>query len=140
MTPAERSLLVAIGGYLVSDCGMTRGVAPKGLEDALAAAREESAHHERQSSSADDVTAWVAEFSGTSVAKMKGKSRLRGIVYARWLTMWLLHHLLGWSSTQIAASMSKDHSTVFYALHRVDSVYPDLDDITARASAELSLD
>jgi chromosomal replication initiation ATPase DnaA len=138
MTPAERALLVAIGGRLVGQQRIPG--ATERLIDALAAAGEESAHQERRRSSADDVIAWAAEFSGTSVAKMTGKSRLRGIVYARWLAMWLLHHLLGWSSTQIAASMSKDHSTVFYALHRVDSVYPDLDDITARAAEDLNLD
>lgn len=57
--------------------------------------------------------------TGVSLADMKGARRFRRLVAARWKA-WALLRDRGWSLTQIGDLFNRDHTTVMYALAKVE--------------------
>lgn len=62
----------------------------------------------------------VAEHYGINVASMQGSSRQRHVCEARHVAAWLLRLLTSLSLEQIGAQLGKHHSSVIYALERIE--------------------
>ena len=84
----------------------------------------------------------VSHISEIPVDVITGRKRLREIVSARRIAMFLLHDIGRWSTTEIGASFNRDHATVIHAvkthydLYKYDRSYKMLFDICKAAIEE----
>lgn len=62
----------------------------------------------------------VAATFGVSEADLRGPSRLRGVMRARQVAMYLARELTGLSLPRLGAAFGRDHSTVLHACHKVE--------------------
>ena len=62
----------------------------------------------------NDIQKSVANFFNISFSDIKGKKRTKNISMARNVAVYLLNELTEFSSTEIAAEFSRDHSTIIY--------------------------
>lgn len=65
------------------------------------------------------VIAAVARHTGITCETLVGKSRLRPVVVARRIAAYILRHRYGWSSTRIAKTLNRDHTTILTGLKRM---------------------
>lgn len=71
--------------------------------------------------------AMVAEVMGIASDDIIGKTHKPMPTMARHLTMWMLHRLCGYSTTEVGRLLHRDHSSVVYACSRVVLGYYGLD-------------
>lgn len=75
-------------------------------------------------SSAPDVPTIVGKVSAAfnlSAAELMGPSRLRGVLRARQVAMYLARELTGLSYPRLAAAFGRDHTTVLHACRKVEA-------------------
>ena len=70
---------------------------------------------------AREVLEEVAEATGTTVAQLKGPTRLRHIARARQLAMFKLREA-GLTVARIGAILNRDHTTVIYGCQRIEAL------------------
>ena len=68
----------------------------------------------------EEVIDAVARCYGVEANLVKGKARTKNITAARQMAVYLMGHELGLSTTRIGTILSRDHSTVCYALRRME--------------------
>lgn len=64
--------------------------------------------------------ATAAKVHNLTVADITGYSRKRHIVRARWAAAWLMRRR-GMSLPQIGRHLNRDHTTIFYALRKMEN-------------------
>jgi chromosomal replication initiator protein len=64
----------------------------------------------------------VAAAFGVTDKELLGPSRLRTVLIARQVTMFLIRELLGFSLPRIATAFGRDHTTVLHACHKVEEL------------------
>lgn len=75
---------------------------------------------------ADAIIEVVAAEHFITAERIKGKRRLPRIVEARHAAMYLLRHQLGMSFPEIGRHMNRDHSSVVYAVHKLERQYEEI--------------
>jgi chromosomal replication initiator protein len=64
----------------------------------------------------------VCDFYGLTPIQVKGKSRLRGFVKARFISMYLLRRRTGLTLKEIGRMFHRDHTSIIHAIQTIDEV------------------
>jgi len=64
----------------------------------------------------------VCDFYGITMPQIKGKSRLRSYVKARFVSMYLLRKRTDLTFMEIARMFHRDHTSVIYAFQTIEEV------------------
>ena len=71
--------------------------------------------------SPDEIIARVCDHFRVNPALVKGKDRTKTVMLARQVSMYVLCHGLGLTTTKVGKLMGRDHSTVCYALESLEA-------------------
>lgn len=86
------------------------------------------------------IQAVVAERSGIAVGALRGRARTARLAFARHVAMTLVRRRLGCSYPEIGRSFGRDHTTVIYAVERMEDALaanPELAAFVVEIEAEL---
>ena len=64
----------------------------------------------------------VCDFYGLTPIQVKGKSRLRSFVKARFISMYLLRRRTGLTLKEIGRMFHRDHTSIIHAIQTVEEV------------------
>jgi chromosomal replication initiator protein len=64
----------------------------------------------------------VCDFYGLTPIQVKGKSRLRGYVKARFISVYLLRKRTGLTLKEIGRMFHRDHTSIIHACQTIDEV------------------
>ena len=64
----------------------------------------------------------MCDFYGLTPVQVKGKSRLRGYVKARFISMYLLRKRTGLTLKEIGRIFHRDHTSIIHACQTIDEV------------------
>ncbi len=70
----------------------------------------------------DIVIEKISEATGISPSEILGKRRFRDTALARHISMWALAKLYNYSTPQIGQCMDRDHTTVVYAVNKIEKM------------------
>ena len=70
--------------------------------------------------SIDRIIKAVAEYFNISSADIRGRKRTKNIAWPRQIAMYIINHLGEYSMNEIGNEFSKDHTTVIYAIQKVE--------------------
>ena len=112
-------MLIRLGAYSSLQCvPITLDMAKETLRDILGDRRKDI--------TVELIQKVVAEHSGVKLADMKSSKRLKNLVQARQIAIWLCRDMTKASYPDIGARFGgKDHSTVIYAAKKIDQQMKD---------------
>jgi len=90
--------------------------------------------------SIDRVIKAVAEYFNLSSGDIRGRKRTKNIAWPRQIAMYIINHLGEYSMNEIGNEFGKDHTTVIYAIQKVeDSIKsnPSLEPIIQKIEAQI---
>ena len=90
--------------------------------------------------SIDRIIKAVAEYFNISSGDIRGRKRTKNIAWPRQIAMYIINHLGEYSMNEIGNEFGKDHTTVIYAIQKVeDSIKsnPTLEPIIQKIEASL---
>ena len=91
---------------------------------------KEKSELKQQIEKADEIVAKVAAFYGISNKLIRGKSRQKEFVKARWIAMYFIRQQTDFTLNTIGDMFGRDHTTVIHALremHNIMSLHYDTD-------------
>ena len=71
---------------------------------------------------ADSIVEKVAAYYGMSNEEIRGKSRKRELVKARWLAMYFIRQKTDYTLNAIGDMFGRDHTTVIHALETIKDI------------------
>ena len=80
-----------------------------------------------------EVVKETVNYSGLSFATVMGETRKQPYVKVRQIAMWRLHSELKASASEIARFFRKDHTTVLYALEKMEREHAEITERTDSA-------
>jgi len=112
-------MLIRLGAYSsLQSVPITLDMAKETLKDILGDRRKDI--------TIELIQKVVAEHSGVKLADMKSSKRLKNLVQARQIAIWLCRDMTKASYPDIGARFGgKDHSTVIYAAKKIDQMMKD---------------
>ena len=100
-----------------------------GKDVTLEVAREQLSYlkpQRQENVSADRIIKAVAEYYNVSAGDLRGRKRTKNIAWPRQMAMYIINKLCEFSMNEIGNEFGKDHTTVIYAIQKVeDSIKSD---------------
>jgi len=83
---------------------------------------KETPHVKNEAYYSTEIIDKVVDFYNLSVKQVKGKSRKKNLVKARWIAMYLIREKTNMKLTAIGKLFERDHTTVIHAIQGVNDV------------------